>query len=547
MRLPWQRRVVGRGEVETVVAPAPAQHAWRKLPALHTGIDTKPPLTAGSAELADSVSRRLRSTSERPRLIHRSGLPEAASGTVRGLAVATGASVASRASRHGPGAQDAVEPEPERADGGSVDQSSRQRVVARRRSSDLTTAIDVARAATAQHTVEPDPSARDDDPEPGADRDRAADAAPAALQPGLQHTVIRRRPGAAAPRPIGLQAPLTSEGARQVAIDAALGPPHESEMPAHETAARAVAATVGRLHRADVTDVRVRRDREAELLAASEHARAVTRGGEVFIPASEGRLDSGSGSGLLAHELTHVIQQRRLGRSIPLEHSPGGRRLEADAAITERHVRGDPGAPAPQPTAVEPPAPVVTASQPAADEFDDAATARDIQDDLVASGRAFRMPDGSLVFPGGGGHLPEQQTMPVQSGVAIQRAPEEPSAADSPGAAPFAAPDAAPTPGSSPWSFPAPAPRSSPSAPSFIAQPPPTAAQQPLESGPSSAVAAPAPANSADAAGAARATEEAAPIDLDDLARRVYGQVRTQLRSELLIDRERAGLLTDFR
>ena len=37
------------------------------------------------------------------------------------------------------------------------------------------------------------------------------------------------------------------------------------------------------------------------------------------------------------------------------------------------------------------------------------------------------------------------------------------------------------------------------------------------------------------------------PIDLDDLARRVYGQVRTQLRSELLIDRERAGLLTDFR
>jgi hypothetical protein len=36
-------------------------------------------------------------------------------------------------------------------------------------------------------------------------------------------------------------------------------------------------------------------------------------------------------------------------------------------------------------------------------------------------------------------------------------------------------------------------------------------------------------------------------LDIDDIARRVYGQVRTQLRSELLIDRERAGLLTDFR
>ena len=372
------------------------------VPALHTGIDTKPPLTAGSAELADSVSRRLRSTSERPRLIHRSGLPEAASGTVRGLAVASGGSVANRSSQHEPGAQDAAEQEPEPASGDSVDESSRQRVVARRRSSGLTTAIDVPRAATVQHTIEPDPPARDDDPEPGTDRDRVADAALAALQPGLQHTVIRRRPGSMAPRPIGLQAPLTSEDARQATMDAALAQPHESEMPAHETAARTVAATVGRLHRADVTDVRVRRDREADLLAASEHARAVTRGGEVFIPASEGRLNSGSGSGLLAHEFTHVIQQRRLGRSVPLEHSPGGRRLEADAAMTERHVRGDPGAPAPQPTAVEPPPPAVTASQQATDESDAAATARDIQEDLVASGRAFRMPDGSLVFPGWG-------------------------------------------------------------------------------------------------------------------------------------------------
>jgi hypothetical protein len=272
----------------------------------------------------------------------------------------------------------------------------------------------------------------------------------------------------------------------------------------------------------------------------------VTRGGEVFIPASEGRLDSGPGSGLLAHELTHVIQQRRLGRSVPLEHSHAGRRLEADAAMTERHVRGDLGAPAPQPTAVEQPAQAPTAPQPAGDEREDAATAREIQDELVASGHAFRMPDGSLVFPGGGGHLPEQRVMPVQSGVAIQRAPDEPSPADSPGAAPSAAPDAAPAPGSSSWSVPLRAPRPGPSAP-FVAQPAPAAAQQPLERAPSSAAAAPAPTTPANAAEAASVAEEAAPIDIDDLARRVYGQVRTQLRSELLIDRERAGLLTDFR
>lgn len=36
-------------------------------------------------------------------------------------------------------------------------------------------------------------------------------------------------------------------------------------------------------------------------------------------------------------------------------------------------------------------------------------------------------------------------------------------------------------------------------------------------------------------------------IDLDELATRLYDRLRTRLRTELLVDRERAGLLTDFR
>jgi hypothetical protein len=35
-------------------------------------------------------------------------------------------------------------------------------------------------------------------------------------------------------------------------------------------------------------------------------------------------------------------------------------------------------------------------------------------------------------------------------------------------------------------------------------------------------------------------------LDLDELATRIYGRLRRRLRAELLIDRERAGLLTDF-
>jgi len=37
------------------------------------------------------------------------------------------------------------------------------------------------------------------------------------------------------------------------------------------------------------------------------------------------------------------------------------------------------------------------------------------------------------------------------------------------------------------------------------------------------------------------------PYSLDELANRIYPNIRTRLRQELLIDRERAGLLADFR
>jgi hypothetical protein len=418
---------------------------------------------------------------------------------------------------------------------------SMQKAIEQQRKSRLTT-VDDALAATLVRTRESRPTLRAEESLPTAGAPEREDPAPAP-PPGLQRTVIRRRPGT--PRPLGLQAPLTPDETSREAHDVAATRMREQESPERVTAPHAVAATVGRLHRADVSDVHIRRDREAEVVAASEHARAVTRGGEVFIPASEGPLDSGPGKGLLAHELTHVIQQRRLGRSVPLEHSPAGRRLEADAAMTERHVRGDLGAPAPAATVTEPPSqPAASSQQAAGDDREDAAVARDIQEEMVASGRAFRMPDGSLVFPGGGGHLPEQRVTPLQTAVIIQRAPEDQASAepDAPNAAPAPPADVA---SSGATRFPVPAPRVA-----FVSAPPaastPSApAQPPAQSAPPSSAST--PSSAAPATTAAPPADEPAPIDLDELARRVYGQVRTQLRSELLIDRERAGLLTDFR
>jgi hypothetical protein len=83
-------------------------------------------------------------------------------------------------------------------------------------------------------------------------------------------------------------------------------------------------------------------------------AQAFARDGEVFVPMEAGPLDEAKGKSLLAHELTHLAQQRRRTTPLPSEGSPEGLALEAEAQKTERFVRGDPGAPAPGPAPLSP-------------------------------------------------------------------------------------------------------------------------------------------------------------------------------------------------
>ena len=42
-------------------------------------------------------------------------------------------------------------------------------------------------------------------------------------------------------------------------------------------------------------------------------------------------------------------------------------------------------------------------------------------------------------------------------------------------------------------------------------------------------------------------THNGSETDIDELARKLYDRIRTRLKSELLVDRERAGFLTDLR
>ena len=70
--------------------------------------------------------------------------------------------------------------------------------------------------------------------------------------------------------------------------------------------------------------------------------------------------------------------------------------------------------------------------------------------------------------------------------------------------------------------------------------------------GPSSRAPSPADAGSAvstvgSASGSVYGGHQAAETDMDELAGKLYDKIRTRLKSELLVDRERAGFLTDLR
>lgn len=110
--------------------------------------------------------------------------------------------------------------------------------------------------------------------------------------------------------------------------------PMTAPLPGPEAARAAAGSAV--MPTAGDGPVKVNRDQSAGDLSKSLDARSFTHGGEIFLPASHGPLTSGTGRALLAHELTHVTQQRRLGSSLPDERSPQGRTFEAEAVAAER-------------------------------------------------------------------------------------------------------------------------------------------------------------------------------------------------------------------
>ena len=97
-----------------------------------------------------------------------------------------------------------------------------------------------------------------------------------------------------------------------------------------------------RIHTINIVDVPVLRGPQSADRARELGARAFTADGVVHLPAEAGSLSGTDGAALLAHELTHVAQQRLLGGSLPPEDSAEGRLLEMQALAVEAATRGVP-------------------------------------------------------------------------------------------------------------------------------------------------------------------------------------------------------------
>ena len=87
-------------------------------------------------------------------------------------------------------------------------------------------------------------------------------------------------------------------------------------------------------------DVRVHTDAAADALTRSVSARAFTTGADLYFARGEYRPGSSEGDRLLAHELTHVVQQRGAPFGGPLLVSQPGEALEVEADAVAADLLG---------------------------------------------------------------------------------------------------------------------------------------------------------------------------------------------------------------
>jgi hypothetical protein len=89
-----------------------------------------------------------------------------------------------------------------------------------------------------------------------------------------------------------------------------------------------------------LTDVRVHHDEASDTMARAVAARAFTVGADVFFAKGEYRPRTPGGEKLLAHELTHVVQQRGGAKGGRLHVTDPGGALESEAETIADELGG---------------------------------------------------------------------------------------------------------------------------------------------------------------------------------------------------------------
>jgi hypothetical protein len=276
-----------------------------------------------------------------------------------------------------------------------------------------------------------------------------------------------------------------------------------------------------------LNDVPVHRGREARAVTEALGARAATVDQEVFIPDVAGALTLGTGAALLAHELVHVAQQRRLGST--LADSAIAPRLEREARGVERRVAAAPDDPS-RATGFGAPAAWLTPLSESLDEAAPIFAREDVRRPTPSWPAAS--PPGQLPRWGGERQPDAQAGREVWPSIALPLV-NDPSGTDDPDPTTTALTR-----------------EPARSVPDFAAARPEsthTSTTTPVSAAPAPP---PAPvARPGAAQGAPAAAGSAAPnpqAELDELARRLYPSLRDRLKAELRLDRERAGRITDL-
>ena len=102
-----------------------------------------------------------------------------------------------------------------------------------------------------------------------------------------------------------------------------------------------VRAAVSAVAGTSPTSVTLHRGAAVDKKAQALNADAFTHEGAIHIPGTT-PLISDKSRQILAHELTHVVQQQQYGKTLPPEHTPLGRQLEASALHAETLVSSSP-------------------------------------------------------------------------------------------------------------------------------------------------------------------------------------------------------------